>query len=446
MNKIYHKLKKEVIDSGLCTHCGTCAGLSNNKIEMKETDCGPLPIFLNDDGKVNELLYDACPGKGFNYPLLSKNIFSSDVKDWRIGYFKNIYVGYSKNPSIRRNGASGGIITNILIYLLNEGLIDGAITVKQGASKPWLAEPIIATNEKEILECAQSVYSPIPVNKIINKIIDFKGDLAFVGLPDHISSIRYLKSKNIEWTRKIKYILGPYVGTNLYTGAIKSFIRSHGYKDLVEIEKLKYRDGEWPGYLKINMKDKAVLKSEKFYYNYLIPFYVTKSSLLSVDFSNELADISVGDAWSPKYENLGEGYSVIVARSKIGSLLLTKMQRENIIELDKIKLSEATSMHAHMIDFKKRGAFIRFKFRKLFKKNIPDFGYRPDNIPFSRILIETFISTIFFLCSLSLIRRLVVYIPIKIIGPFFNFLRIKWKSASKTSKRKGLEKYSVKLN
>ena len=40
------------------------------------------------------------------------------------------------------------------------------------------------------------------------------------------------------------------------------------------------------------MSDGKILKAEKFYYNYLIPFYRTKGSLLSIDFCNELTDIS----------------------------------------------------------------------------------------------------------------------------------------------------------
>ena len=191
------------------------------------------------------------------------------------------------------------------------------------------------------------------------------------------------------------------------------------------------------------MKNGSILKSEKFYYNYLIPFYITKSSLLSVDFCNELTDISVGDAWHPKYENLGEGYSVIIARSQKGLTLLKEMKEQKTIELDKINLQETINMHGHMIDFKKRGSFIRFKFRKMFGKKVPEFGYVPKRISIIRTFVELLISTLFFICSLKVTRYLIVFIPVKIIGPLFNYLRIKWKSISKSTKRKGLDNYKV---
>jgi len=443
MPNTFKTLKNEIIDTGLCTHCGTCIGLSNKQLIMKQTNNGPIPISVSEEINLDQLAYDACPGKGFNYPSLVSNIFGSQVDDWRIGFYRDLFVGYSLNNSIRRNGASGGIITSLLIYLLKNKLIDGAVTVRQGSPKPWLAKPIIATTEDEIIQCAQSVYSPVSVNTIIEDIISFNGKLAFVGLPDQISSVRFLQSKNVAWSKKIKYFFGPYVGTNLYSGAIESFLKSNGYHNLNEIKEMKYRDGEWPGYLKIIMNNGSILKSKKFYYNYLIPFYITKSSLLSVDFCNELTDISVGDAWHPKYENLGEGYSVIIARSQQGLELLKEMREKEIIRLDKINFQDTINMHGHMIDFKKQGSFIRFKFRKIFGKKVPKFGYVPERITIIRTFVELFISTLFFICSLKVTRYLIVFIPVKIIGPFFNYLRIKWKSISKNTKRKGLNNYKV---
>jgi coenzyme F420 hydrogenase subunit beta len=443
LSEIFNKLKNDVINQGLCTHCGTCSGLSNGKIKMKESKFGPIPELIINSGPLDDIIYNSCPGKGINYPSLVKSLFNSNVTDWRVGHYKDTYIGYSNKDQLREAGASGGVITTLLIYLLENNLIDGAIILKHGSPKPWLAEPIIATTVQQIKDGAQSVYAPIPVNTIFDKVKSFNGKLAYVGLPDQILSLRYLQNNNIKWSKKIKYVFGPYVGTNMYSDSIKSFLASNSYRDLDDINTLKYRDGEWPGYLKIVMKDGNVLKAEKFYYNYLIPFYITKSSLLSTDFTNELTDISVGDAWNPKYENLGKGFSVIISRTKNGDKLLKDMERKNLLNLDRIGLKETLDMHGHMLDFKKRGSFIRFKLRKIFGKKIPDFGYSPQKIDFKRIVVELFISSIFYFSSLSLTRYVLKFVPIKIIGPFFNFMRISWKNASRTIKRKDLDSYKV---
>ncbi len=71
------------------------------------------------------------------------------------------------------------------------------------------------------------------------------------------------------------------------------------------ITSLKWRAGEWPGYLEIKTESGRLIRSNKFYYNYLIPFFITRNSLQNMDFANEFCDLSVGDAWSPRFEKAG---------------------------------------------------------------------------------------------------------------------------------------------
>jgi coenzyme F420 hydrogenase subunit beta len=224
----------------------------------------------------------------------------------------------------------------------------------------------------------------------------------------------------------------------MYFGAIESYLRSKGVDHVDEIVDLRYREGEWPGYLQIQTRSGRVLRAEKFYYNYLIPFYITRSSLLAVDFTNELTDISVGDAWHPRYEGQRGGFSVVVGRSKKGESLLSSMEQDGVVSLEEVSLDDALGMHAHMIDFKKRGAFIRLRWRRVSGRRVPDYGYRPVSISFSRKLVELVIAAIFGLGRTRLFRRLVEYVPLGVIGPLFEALRRAWKKVSKPTKRTGL--------
>ena len=114
------------------------------------------------------------------------------------------------------------------------------------------------------------------------------------------------------------------------------------------------------------------------------------------------------------------------------------MCQRGLISLEEISVDEALSMHGHMFDFKKRGAFIRMGWRAALGKRVPDYGYRPKVIPFSRKLVEIAISSIFAICGTRLARRLVEFIPVGFIGPLFNALRKAWKDVSKPTKRRGL--------
>lgn len=436
---VFERLQIEVIQAGLCTHCGTCAGLSDGQLEMALTTQGPLPVPTTS-APVNlpALAFEACPGKGLHYPDLNVSVFGHSPQNWLIGCYRDVFIGYSAVPDIRQRGASGGVITQTLVYLLEKGLIDGAVVVQQGRPKPWLAEPVIARSTEEIRAASQSVYVPVPVNTILPQMDIFEGRLAYVGLPDQVSALRRLQQLGHPGARKVDYVLGPYVGTMMYFAAVESYLRSNGVRCVEEITELRYREGEWPGYLQIKTRSGKVFRAEKFHYNYLIPFYITRSTLLSVDFTNELTDFSVGDAWHPAYEKQGQGFSVVVSRSETGANLLQDMQQAEVLHLENIPVERALVMHGHMIDFKKRGAFIRMGWRSMLGQRIPDYGYHPRRIPLSRKLVEGVIMAIFVVAGTGWARRVVEHIPIGILGPLFNTLRKSWKGASKPVKRQGL--------
>ncbi|MFC1879684.1 coenzyme F420 hydrogenase/dehydrogenase beta subunit N-terminal domain-containing protein, partial [Chloroflexota bacterium] len=268
----FDQLNSEVVQVGLCTHCGTCAGLAPDHLYMEQTAWGPLPSSkTNTKVKLPPMIFDVCPGVGVKYSALNKVIFGKYPENWLAGCFENFYIGFSNTPKIRRQGASGGVITQALLFLLDEGLIDGAVVLRHGWPKPWLSSPIIANTKSEIIAASQSVYIPTPVNTILTEMEAFDGRLAYVGLPDQVASLRVLQTLGHPGALKVDYVLGPYVGTSIYLDAIKSYLISNGFNGLEDIKELRYREGEWPGYLQIKTKSGEVLRASKFYYNYLIP-------------------------------------------------------------------------------------------------------------------------------------------------------------------------------
>ena len=129
---------------------------------------------------------------------------------------------------------------------------------------------------------------------------------------------------------------------------------------------------------------------------------------------------------------------MVAARTPQAEALLQEMAAAGALVLDETSLDDALSMHGHMLDFKKRGAFIRLNWRRKLGRRVPDFGYRPAHIPPSRQLVELVISGIFLVGGTRPARRLIEALPLSLVGPLFNTLRKTWKDLSKPTKRKGL--------
>ncbi len=435
--EIARRLAREVVDAGICTGCGACVALApEGMARMVATESGVEPSF-DHDAALPGLAWEACPGKGIDYPELYRRHFGAAPEDWRVGHIDRLWTGHASDPLVRRTGASGGVTSAVLIHLLETGRIDGAVVVRQGIPEPEQASWFIARTAEEVLACAQSVYVPVSVLDVLPHLVEGER-YAMTCVPEQSAALRVLQHAGDTRAGQVAFVLGPYTGTALDRRAIRSLLRANGVANDDPVTSLKWRAGEWPGYLEIITASGRTIRSKKVYYNFLIPFFVTRTSLQSMDFANEFTDLSVGDAWSPKFEGLGQGFSVVASRTAEMSAIIDEMAAAGSLELEPAEVLEASAMHGHMIDFKKRGGYLRNRWREATWRRAPDYGLDPEPLDLPRIAVEVVISTIFGVCRTPLARWVMEHIPERILGPLFNHLRLAWKGASKPAKRKGL--------
>ncbi|MFC2112799.1 Coenzyme F420 hydrogenase/dehydrogenase, beta subunit C-terminal domain [Bacteroidota bacterium] len=435
-----HKELKRIMRSELCNRCGTCVALSEGKIVFtgREKKYRPRMIEELDDTEADRIL-NACAGKRFSFPEHREHFYPQPAHFHPYtGPYQNFYIGHSTHPEIRLNAGSGGILSAVLIFLLEKNMIDGAIVTRMSDEKPWLTEPFIAKTREEILEAAQSKYIITSVNEILAESSGFYGKLAYVGLPGQVQSIRKLQKAGDPSVANIKYIFGPFYGNTLYFSSVRSFIRSYGERDYRKIRKLWFRHGEWPGNMRVEMEDGKTFELKKFHANYLIPFHILKNSLFCTDLTNEFTDLSGGDAWSPDYEERGQGFSIIIPRSAAGQEIIETMHKEGWLEITPCTEEDAISMHSHGYDLKKRGSFIRIRIRKMFFRQIPDYGYKLSGFPISRYLMEFIISGLFLVLGSWPAGRIVELFKPALIGRLFEKSRTSWKKSTHSIKRKDL--------
>jgi coenzyme F420 hydrogenase subunit beta len=445
MERICDQLTKRVVRRGICTGCGACVALdSSGRATMVDTAWGPQPRFEGMTGDLPELAWTVCPGKGLSYPRLYEQHYGLHPASWLLGQVIRVRTGYAADPAIRRNGASGGVTTQVLVHLLETRRIDGAIVVQQGIPEPARARVNIARSRDEIMAAAQSVYVPVSVLDILRGLKPGER-YAMTCVPDQASALRALQAAGHAQARQVEYVVGPYTGTALYPAAIACYLRSKGVARDDAITSLKWRAGEWPGYLEIKTASGKVLQSKKVYYNFLIPFFITQNSLQNMDFANEFCDLSIGDAWSPRFEAAGGGHSVITTRTAAMERIISDMAAKGLLVTEDEDPLRASEMHGHMMDFKKRGGYIRNRMRRLFGRAAPDFGMKPSPLPLSRVLVELVVSGIFLVAGTWPARKIVELIPESVIGPLFNRLRLGWKGVSKPTKRKGLGNLTMRV-
>ncbi|MCK4677323.1 MAG: Coenzyme F420 hydrogenase/dehydrogenase, beta subunit C-terminal domain [Bacteroidales bacterium] len=428
---------QQVIDNDLCTRCGSCVGLGKGSIEFKDKTGRYLPGIKGQlNAKDAKEAWSACSGQEVNFPALDSFLFNGEGNHHKyFGTYRELNIGFTTNFELRRRCGSAGVITSTLIWLLEEKMIQGAVVLGMSEKEPWLTKPFIATSKEDVIKASQSKYVISSVNELLPEMEAFHGNLAYVGLPCQVHSIRKLQKENHPSVKNIKYIIAPYCGLNLHFSSIKSFLRSHGKKNYKDIADIKFRHGEWPGNMRVEMKDGSVFQLPKFHSNYLIPFHMMKRCLVCVDVANEFTDISVGDAWAPVYEERGKGFSIVIGRSEKGVEILHKMKEEGIIDLIPVNVEDTVRMHSHMYDNKKRGAFLRIRKRRY----QPDYNLPfPEGIGFKRRFFEFAMNIIMAILRTRFVTSLVDILPSNVVGKTFNSFKIFWKRITYTTKRKDL--------
>ena len=128
---------EEVVRHNLCNRCGSCAGLSGGKIAFADRTGKYLPIIREPlDETTSRLVWSACSGKGFDFPAQRVSVFGDPKGHLFIGHYLKIYTGFSKDPEIRLNAASGGILSGILIWLLEKKKINDQLILMCHGNNP----------------------------------------------------------------------------------------------------------------------------------------------------------------------------------------------------------------------------------------------------------------------------------------------------------------------
>jgi coenzyme F420-reducing hydrogenase beta subunit/polysaccharide pyruvyl transferase WcaK-like protein len=332
-----------VVLNNLCNSCGSCAGICPKG--CISLDISRSGILL--EPKVNELhcihcglCIKVCPGIGWDVNDLLPEEHQGSSVDY-LGNVSNCYIGFSQNNEIRFNSASGGIVSELLIYLLENGYIDGAIVSRMIIGSPLETETFIATTKDQILSSAKSIYCPVPVGKILSEIMTKNGKYAFVGLPCHIAGLRKAQRKNKLLNERIIFTIGLFCSRTPNYQATNNLLNNIGV-DKKEISNIEYRGRGHPGKLRIALKNGSEIFVDHLDYRYWgYTFQYNFKPLrcwLCHDHSAMLADISCGDNWinTGFFQNDKLGSSIIIVRTLLMEEILSQMVKINKITLEKV--------------------------------------------------------------------------------------------------------------
>ncbi|MHA1791011.1 MAG: Coenzyme F420 hydrogenase/dehydrogenase, beta subunit C-terminal domain [Promethearchaeota archaeon] len=352
MPKNFDDLIHEVHEKGLCGECGGCVSFCSaseiKAIEMPES--GPPRYYNKDNCLKCGICYLVCP----QTKVLTEELHEKFKFKPPIGNFNKVASARATDQDILKNATDGGVVTAILCYLLDQNLIHGALVSKKVG--PFSRVPFLATTKEELIEAAGSHFSVsgqvvhlekyntfIPTVSELKNVVDSDMlDIAIVGTPCQIHSIRKMQEMNILPAHVIKYTLGLFCNMNFsFDESGHEVMESKFAFSFSDITKMNVKEN-----LILEFKDKVPVH---LHFDDIQPF-CRRACLGCTDFSNIYADISFGGLGS---EN---GFTTVITRTEKGMEIYREAMRKGYIKepIDNNTSVKKSEMLAKVIGFSKQ--------------------------------------------------------------------------------------------
>jgi coenzyme F420 hydrogenase subunit beta len=213
----WKELYEEVIDTGLCTGCAGCVVTCPHDVIGYEHEEGKYkPFHLEEELGLDNCIHGekgcttctrACPRFRQWESAANNHLFGRDREDDEMsGIWRQLLLTRAADTEAHEKGQDGGFVSAMLIWLLENDYIDGALVSGVEETDKWKAKPAVVTNKAEVLATAGSRYTycanPLALPEAKEKGLS---RLALVGMGCQTSS------PPVMWDRKAGKVSKPFL-------------------------------------------------------------------------------------------------------------------------------------------------------------------------------------------------------------------------------------------
>ncbi|MCC6004050.1 MAG: Coenzyme F420 hydrogenase/dehydrogenase, beta subunit C-terminal domain [Thermofilum sp.] len=258
-----------------------------------------------------------------------------------IGNYSAVYIAWATDERIRRRGASGGVGTALLRYLLEHHRVDAVVVPRQRVNRGFVYGVWTVVRQGEELErFSGSLYAPtFGFAKVFDLALRRFGRIAVTAVPCYVEAARRLA--RLRGREHAVFILGPYCNNTPNVYAVRYALKRF-HISAYEVVSISFRGYGWPGFTSIWTSGGVVRISFPIFWDSGFGHYFYgRSCFVCTNPTNVGADLSLADPWTlparerEPFMKLG-GATLVVVRSEKGLNLLREASEAGYLVLREV--------------------------------------------------------------------------------------------------------------
>ena len=348
------ELINSVVRNGLCTGCGICESIApKGAMEMALNAEGYLrpKIQTATDYGDDATIRDVCPGVRVDHGELKADYHAI----W--GPLVAVRAGHAADSEIRHKGSSGGVISALAVYLLEQGLVDFVAHIAVSQDDPLRNELQLSRTRDDVLHAAGSRYAPSAPLSALRELLDLGERFAFIGKPCDIAALRRYARHDARVDELIPYMLSFMCAGIPSIKGTYELLENLG-ADRSQLKSFQYRGDGWPGMAKAITQEGQVFEMD---YNSswgnILNRHLQFRCKICPDGTGEFADVVCADAWYGKdgYPDFTEreGRSLVLSRTPQGESLIQAAVKSEAIRAQALPVDDIALMQPYQVNRKK---------------------------------------------------------------------------------------------
>lgn len=338
MNRI--KTLQDVVDRHLCMGCGTCAAVRPDIVKMVDTVAhGRRPLIASDAGEdAGRALASTCPGRAIDAAAAPAGADGYEHAAW--GPVLEVWEGYATDPELRFNGSSGGVVSALSLFCIEQKDYAGAVQARARSDQPLLNETVISRSRSDVLAATASRYAPASPCERLADVRQSGQSHVFVGKPCDVAGAARFAAVDEAVANGIGLSISIFCAGTPSLAATRELLTHLGVGESDEVLEVRYRGRGWPGRMAVRFRSAATGRVESASTSYeqgwgdILQKHTQWRCRLCADHIGEHADLSVGDPWYRPVAEGDPGQSLIVVRTERGRQVLREAMRAGVLHLE----------------------------------------------------------------------------------------------------------------